>query len=233
MGVAGVQILCEPAGGAPPLPPADRVRAWRRELAVTVHPTFYGEGFAFTSELDRAFAHLRAWIDETGVRDVVIHANHFARGAADIDAVRTRLGTGTRLLIENVGARANTGRTLEDVRALLEIDRTAAAILDIAHLEEIDGPSRDVRGWIDDEVLGPRLAMIHVSRSGIARPALRPAPPSAIATADHLPTFLADSDAPDIRAALARLPLVIEGCLPPGPEGREWLQREIAFLASW
>lgn len=233
MGVGGLQVLCEPVHGAPPLPPADLVTAWRRDLDVTVHPTFYGDGFTFDAGQERAFADLRGWLDATGVRDVVIHANHFARGAADVAAVKGRLPEDARVLVENVGARAASGHSVADVRGLLEADGAAGAVLDIAHLAEVPAPLNDARAWLADPVIDTRLAMVHVSRSGIAQPSLRPPAPSAIAEADHLPAFLGDGDDRAVRAALARVPLVIEGCFPPGPEGHDWLAREIAYLSAW
>lgn len=232
-GVSGVQVLCEPVLGSPALPPADLVRSWRADLEVTVHPTFYDHGsLTFSDALEQAFDRLGSWLLEAGVTTVVIHTNHLRAGRSDIDAVRRRLPP-IDLLVENVGARAASGHTLSEAQQLLESDPTLGFVLDVAHLSEVQVEGQPAK-WLSDSLIRERLRMVHVSQSGIARPDLRRRCPEDLQSADHLPTFVGafpDDDA--LLTSLAGKPLVIEGCLPAGPEGSRWLNREIEYLSSF
>lgn len=232
-GAAGLQILCEFVRDDFPLPPADLVREWQQSgLVVSVHPTFHDpSAIDYTSKTERGFERFGAWVAATDVRDVVIHFNHVSRGSDDLAAIRRRLPP-INLLIENLGIQALSGQTRRELRLLLESDLSLGFVLDVAHLSEVASESGELDVWLRDSVLGPRLRMVHVSRSGIARADLRAECPPEIAEANHLPTFLLSDPEDGLVVGLTRYPLITEGCLPRGPTGLAWLDREIAYLAK-
>lgn len=230
-GATGIQILCEFVRQDFPLPPADLVRIWQQKgLVVTVHPTFHDlDAIDYTSEAERGFERFAAWIEATNVRDVVIHFNHLSRGSNDIGAIRRRLPP-INLLIENLGIQARSGQTRAELRSLLETNESLGFVLDIAHLSEV--ARNQLKEWLHDPLLKSRLQMVHTSCSGIAECALRETCPPEIAHANHLPTFLLSGSDHALAIDLAQYPIVTEGCLPRGDQGRVWLEREISFLAQ-
>lgn len=232
--IDGIQVLCAPVLGHPPLPPVAVIRALPPNVNVTLHPSFSDPAsIDYTPEAGRAFERMNAWIAETGVRDVVVHSNHFARQQQDLDAFRAHM-PGVRVLVENVGALSAFGHAPADVAAVLELDGSLGFVLDIAHVSEVDPSFRDVQTWLDDPILGQRLCMMHVSASGIALPGLHSLCPPEIGQADHLPAFLnPSSPAPETRGRLSAHPLVTEGCLPVGAGGFDWQDREIEYLTHW
>jgi len=196
---------------------------------VLLHPTWGCDTLADKNLLEGVDA-VRRMLEESPPVNVLFHADLFTGRPDLLLAAQKKLGS-EALLLENMGSQACSARTLGEIRSLLVVSPEVGFVLDTAHLWETD--PEGARVWMHDPLIRERLKMVHVStsRQAIKEPG---ALPREIRTASHVPAFLepAFPDA-ESKRALSEYPLIAEGCLPRGPKGQEFWEREKTYLLNW
>ncbi len=231
--VRGVQILCEPVRGSMRLPPDEVGRRLSQRFTAMLHPTFDRGPLVWDHAMEKALQTMEAWMKHTGVHDLLVHMDHVPRGEPDLTRLRSKLPSAT-LLIENLGAGHTAGTHPEQVHSMLAESSGTRFVLDIAHWYEVSGGDGDLSPWFDDKLLTSRLAAVHVSTRGLADARAKAAVSGELASASHLPAFLNPTyPEPRWKERLSEHPLICEGCLPPGEQGRQWLAEEISYLPNW
>ncbi len=113
---------------------------------------------------------------------------------------------GDRLLIENADGRKATGRTLEELQAVMAPLPKARICFDVAHVYQVDPTLIEARRMI--RVFGDRIAQLHLSQLDHA-------------CAHHGLTYGIVQQFQALMPLLPDVPVILESCVPADEIGRQ------------
>ncbi len=201
---------------------------------VSLHTDFYDipwAGQVDYAAFEKRLVNIRRLARQVGAAMLVIHADMLVGGCSRPLDMLADVFDDCRVCFEFMDAEKAYGNRPEHFRGWPPEHRDFGLVLDTAHLQDFEARF-SWREFMDDPELVTRLAAVHASNHSkwLGRNWYRDNGFNEIEAVHSFCTADAGRLDRQFLAAVAGVPVVVEGIVPPGPRGLELLEAEIAWL---
>jgi|TARA_B100000315_G_C14585101_1_gene592578 hypothetical protein len=230
--VSGIQILFTPFSDYILLPAQEIIGYIRKHLNIVFHPIFFTEEIAFSHMDEKKIVRLKEIMYKNDIKDIIFHSNHIFRSDQLYISKIRKIFSDFDIIIENMGNNTPYGRSINEIKELLNEYEQLKVVLDIAHLQELnDG----VLNWLNDPLISDKIKYIHLSLSTTVKQSFSKKLSKEFNTISHVPAFLNHGyPSSKVKKMLSKYPLIMEGCFAfDTKKETRWLFNETDYLSKW